>query len=553
MSIRALTEFAAEHPALPPPYYATVHLRYVIDLDDSGRLRAVLDNGNQRRLWRRPAPSVGRTAGIRPLLLADTVEYTFGLPHQDEQQVRASACRAAYVALLQRCYDATGLSALRAVLRYLEQAGRHAPFSDDCDRRALVTFRVNGRLVIDAVEIQQFWAALQVEQAETRLADCSVCRQAAAIPRRSSERVRGLPGAATVGSPLITVNLAAAESHGLANAHVTGVCSECLRLAGWALDYLLDQPGATLSVSAYTAVFWLSTRQPLPLTTLLAAVSYEDVDRVRRQLQTLQPQTEIVCLGLTSQGGRIRLLDFFRVPVSAALGPLDEWIAVQAGHDDSGTGRLVGIHQLASTYSLSLRPPRPGLVQALIRRALLGEEVPAVEAAAVLHAALIEPPLNRARRALFQLCWPVGGHYQPTPADHQSRAFGRLIAFAERLRARARDGRTGTIRLYRAMLADPQRYVPGLIDSLFAAIADVQRDDPSTAGRAAALLRRYVAAVGSAGRRLPAVPFLRGYLHEYSQPDFLIVRSAANVESAATFSSEASHDSSGDLRTTAPL
>jgi hypothetical protein len=553
MPISALTDFARTHPSVPPPYYAAVHLRYILDLDDQGRLRGVIDTGNQRRLWRRPAPSVGRTVGIRPLLLADTVEYTFGLPYFPEQHVRAQACRQAYLQLLERCYSATLYAPLRAVLHYLHHDGDRVPLSSDCDRRALVTFRVNGRLIVDAAEIQQFWAAMLNEQAETREGVCSLCRRTGAIPRRSSERVRGLPGAATVGSPLISVNLAAAESHGLTNAHVTGVCGECQRLAGWALDYLLDQPEAMLSVAGYTSVLWLSNRQTVPLNQLLTGISYEDVDRVRRQLERSAGQADICCLSLTSQGGRMRVLDYFRVPVAAALTPINEWIAIQAGHDDSGAGKLVGIHQLASVYNRSLRTPTHGMVQALIRHAFLGEAVPAVEAAAVLQAALIDPPVSRARRTVFQICWPVGGHYQPTSADHHARALGRLVGFAERLRAHVRGGRSAAIRVYRDLLHDPQHRVPPLLIGLQAVIAELEHSDPPAAAHAAALLRRYASALGRPEQPLPAVPFLRGYLHEHSRNDMLSVQPAADSDTPAPSAGEDHDDSSGDLRDAATL
>ena len=69
------------------------------------------------------APEVQRAAGIKPLLLADNGEYTFGRARDPAKQARVDQAHAEYRELLDRCAIETEEPAVLAVKRFYERGG----------------------------------------------------------------------------------------------------------------------------------------------------------------------------------------------------------------------------------------------------------------------------------------------------------------------------------------------------------------------------------------------------------------------------------------------
>ena len=91
-----------------PTLYAEGPLRYIIDIDQDGKCHTPKpidlsdpSNNRTRRGIRRPLPQVQRTSTTKPLLLADSAEYTLGLP-QHLNKTRAQKRHVAYVELLKK-------------------------------------------------------------------------------------------------------------------------------------------------------------------------------------------------------------------------------------------------------------------------------------------------------------------------------------------------------------------------------------------------------------------------------------------------------------------
>src|SRR5579859_1046002 len=99
MLLQELNEYA-HRLELPPHLYIETPVRYVIELDRDGKPRSrqptdTADSTNPatRRGQRRPVPQIQRSSGIRPILLADQSEYTFGLLRDEVRSgTRAADC-----------------------------------------------------------------------------------------------------------------------------------------------------------------------------------------------------------------------------------------------------------------------------------------------------------------------------------------------------------------------------------------------------------------------------------------------------------------------------
>jgi len=120
MLLQRLCEYADRRDDLAPPLYSEAWVRYIIELDRRGRLLNLqpidLADPRSRRGQRRPVPRVQRNSAIKPLLLADNAEYTFGLARETSDPEWAAKRHRAYLELLKQCAQQTGEPAVIAVL-----------------------------------------------------------------------------------------------------------------------------------------------------------------------------------------------------------------------------------------------------------------------------------------------------------------------------------------------------------------------------------------------------------------------------------------------------
>ncbi len=156
MFLQRLIEYA-RRLNLPPTLYAEAPVRYIIELDGAGRLLSpeptdTADPGSPRTRSGEihAVPGVQRTSGIKPLLLASNAEYTYGLPRARSKEKRVVQCHQAFLALVERCAQITQEPAVVAVHGFLagEPLGE-LRLPEGFDRAARITFRVDGRYVVD--------------------------------------------------------------------------------------------------------------------------------------------------------------------------------------------------------------------------------------------------------------------------------------------------------------------------------------------------------------------------------------------------------------------
>jgi CRISPR-associated protein Csd1 len=166
MLLKRLREYADARIELPPTLYVSAPVRYLIELDKDGRLlnpepvdTADPASPQTRRGTRRLVPQVTRAVGIKPLLLADNSEYTFGLARETSRPERVRECQRAYLSLVERCATETRAPEVGAVHRFLESSPiEQLRLPDDFYRGATLTFGVCGLFVFFFPEFQEFWA-----------------------------------------------------------------------------------------------------------------------------------------------------------------------------------------------------------------------------------------------------------------------------------------------------------------------------------------------------------------------------------------------------------
>lgn len=220
MLLERLTQHS-ERPEPPPRLYAEGPVRYWVNLDPQGRLPPpVMDtaepsSSRTRRGQRRLLPQVVRSSEIRPLLLADRADYTLGFATGEKRAGWARACHQAYLELLERCARETGAPDVAAVAAFLENGppDQIQP-GDDFAPSGIISFRVDGRAVIDNPAVHAFWETVNSDP-DAPVLQCLMCGNRRPVLARLQAKVKGIPGRRSFGASLISANAPAFESCGL--------------------------------------------------------------------------------------------------------------------------------------------------------------------------------------------------------------------------------------------------------------------------------------------------------------------------------------------------
>ena len=422
MLLQRLRDYASRLD-LPPTLYAEGPVRYIVELSAGGRLLSPrpVDTGDPanartRRGVRRNVPQIQRTSGIRPLLLADTSKYTFGLARDPDKQARADACHNAYLELVTRCAAETGELAAQAVVDFLaEEPTAQLDLVNDFDREAILTFRVDGVLPIDLPAVQAFWARehdpTAADGADAQVMQCLVCGRRRPVLDRLQAKIKGVPGGRTSGTSIISANRDAFKSYGLRASLIAPTCAECGELFTKGLNALLAGENTSYRLGGVAFVFW--TREPVPEFNPIRGVAQPDPQYVQALLEstfTGRPPgqfdaTPFYASTLSGSGGRTVVRDWIDTTVGEVIAQLASWFRRQriAALDTDDPAPL-GLYALAAA---TVRDPRTDLAvptpRALLRCALKGEPLPYGLLEQVVRRNRAEQRVTRPRAALIKL------------------------------------------------------------------------------------------------------------------------------------------------------
>lgn len=542
MLLQRLKEYADERMDMPPMLYVERPIRYLIELDSAGRLLSPtpIDTADPsapatKRGQRILAPQVQRAVGIKPLLLADNGEYTLGLAKSEASRPdRVIAVHQAYLALVDRCADATNDPAVRAVQTFLHGdplAQLRRP--DDFDPSADITFAVDGVKVIDLPAVRAFWASLNDPGANNAtVMTCLVCGQERPVLDRMQAKLKGVPGGQTAGVALISANADAFESYGLEASLIAPVCADCAERFTKAANEFLGNRAHHLTIGGAKFIFW--TREDVGFNLLvLDRPTPEDVrallDSVRSGRPTDVDSTAFYATALSGSGGRAVVRDWVDTTVGQVKGQLANWFQRQAIVDLYGdTPQPLGLYTLAAATvrdaSKELSPPT---VRALWRAALTDTPVPSYILSRAVQRCRAEGSVTRPRAALIKL---VLSSHHPDLAedsmtqlnlDHPSAAYqcGRLLAALEQIQRLAIPGLNATLvdRFYGTASTAPASVFGNLLGGAQAHLSKLERDNKGAWVRLQSTLEEILGHIETFPRTLTLEEqglFALGYYHQ---------------------------------------
>jgi CRISPR-associated protein Csd1 len=562
--LRQLVEYA-QRLSLPPPLYRDTPIRYLVQLDGDGRLlnKQPFDTADPsspatRRGVRRPAPQVARAVGIKPLLLADNSEYTFGLARPDSRPERVQGCHSAYLGLLGRCARVTQEPSVAIVHRFLtnDPLGQ-LDLPTDFDAGAIVTFEVDDTALIDHQAVQEFWAAENDPAArDAPVMQCVVCGHRRPVLERLQGKVKGVPGGQTSGTSIISANAPAFESYGLNASLIAPTCSACAEAFTNGVNDLLAHQASRIILGGAAFIFWTREDVGFSFRDWLDEPKPEEVRALLRTVYSGGPRsdvdnTDFYATVLSGSGGRTVVREWINETIGDAKAALAAWFDAQAMIDRDGLDfRPIGLYPLAAATvrdpSKDLAPPT---VWALLRAALTETPAPFDLLARAVRRNRAEGGVTHPRAALIKLVLARHGlsreevrQMTQLAVDHPSPAYhcGRLLAVLDAVQRAALGSVNATIvdRYFGTASSAPGTVFPYLIRGCAPHLAKLRKSRP---GVYQALQQRLEEVILHVPEFAPVLTlpdqglFALGYYHQRAD-DRRRIREAAERRRASTTS-----------------
>lgn len=548
MFLQRLVEYA-DQLDLPPTLYSEGPVRYLIELDATGRLRnrqpidtADPSSPRSRRGVRRRVPQVQRAAKVKPLLLADKAAYTFGLaPDNGDAHVRerAHVCHQTYLELVGRCAAATAEPAVEAVEAFLHNAPLdQLELPADFDPGAIITFRVDEVFPIDLPPVQAFWASEHdpaASDSSAAMMQCLICGEQRPVLKRLQGKIKGVPGGQSSGTAIISANEPAFLSYGLEASLIAPTCAQCGEKFTKAANALLADERHRLILGNTAFIFWTRGDVGFSFMELLVTPQAEDVRMLLDSVRTgtHMPDVDDVdfyAAALGASGGRTAIRDWIDTTVGSARRQLASWFQRQrlVGHVGQDPAPL-GVRALALATVREAKDLAPTVPRALLRCALTGAPLPSQLLYEAVRRNRAEQAVTRPRAALIKLVLlsqnPTRdrkedfmvelAHENPDPAYR----CGRLLAVLEAVQRQALPTAKATIvdRFYGTASSAPASVFGRLLRGGQPHLAKLERDRPGAYHALQARLEEILAELPSFPRTLTLEQqgvFSLGYYHQ---------------------------------------
>jgi len=386
MLLRKLSDYA-DRLDLPPEMYTRAPVRWLVDLDEQGKLLGFVqltgtgkknDPGKELEV-----PDLLVTSGDRPKLLAHKADYVLGVTDDPAKQERTNNRHRLFKELVGRCAERTREQSVQAVARFLATWDpRGASIPDGLNCGMTVTFRVGASLPVDLQSVREFWAA-ETAPIDAPTMHCIVCGQLRPVEKRLRVKAKRIPGGEKAGCAFISANEAAFVSHGLEASLVAPTCRNCAERFGHAANELLRNERTHIAIGPLAYVFWTREDIGFDVAALLAAPDAATVKSLmesawRARETTAVDEAAFYATALSASGGRVVVRDWIEATIGQVKQNLARWFAMQRLVDAwGGEGTPVGIYSLAA----SLYPPKnpriaPNVPKTLLRVALGGSTLP---------------------------------------------------------------------------------------------------------------------------------------------------------------------------------
>jgi CRISPR-associated protein Csd1 len=476
MLLQRLVEHAQHTPPNdgPPPFYQPKPVRWLLDITADGVPRGPLtdlaDKANKRLV-----PAITRTVAVAPTLAADTAEYVFGWVSDGRDPDRVARQLEAFQTLIREWSRSEPDGPASSILAFYRDSHHKVVVRPkDWNRGDLVAFRVDDVIACETQAAVRFWAKVAGDRKGSgQQGLCLVCGQPGSLLNTIPQQVprRLLPGA-TQNASLVSVN-AAVHGYDLRTyLEHTPICADCALKFMSSLEALLssERHSTTLPGQNARLVWWVvggstfDVMGPLdqPNETQVAHLLAAPAKGAEAELERLSTFCSVVVGGNVA---RVVVRDWVEMPLPLVKQHLRKWFEDHETIDWwTGTVTRIRLRHLARAtgrwqpgkgrgkgqwvkFGGSGEDRPPGVLQALLRSAILGKPLPPDLLAHVIHRVRTDGRIDEARAALVRLAlrrhptnrkavMPTLDIGDPDAAYHCGRAFA-ILEDLQRAVARA--------------------------------------------------------------------------------------------------------------------
>lgn len=479
MLIQRLVEYGRTSESVPPPYYKTQHVRWVLELDADGvpvRPR-LTDLAGPDRATRYGAeheiPSITKTSGIAPRIAVDSPDYVFGWVAEHAKPDRVRKAHAAFRELTDQWVAADPEGPAVALQRFFADGHDTRIIPEDWKRGDLVAVRIGETFLHATESAHRFWATVAADRKSSgERGVCLACGEYAELLKTIPQQLPArLVPQATQSASLVSINKA---THGfdLTEQLVHApVCASCGLLAMNALESLLDAQWTSARTGQDTRMAWWVTGdeefdleildQPTPqrVRELLASPVYG-----RRPAR--EDLSMFCAVAIGGNVSRVMVREWIEMPLERVQANLAAWfrdhqmVDLWSGQQRwSGIGRLSwatgrwiaggsGERGAYAQFGASGADRPEDVYHGLLRAALLGKPLPPKLLAHVVRRIRADGRLDTERAALIRLALRRDSTISETereaimptlnPDDHRpAYVAGRLFAVLADIQASA--------------------------------------------------------------------------------------------------------------------
>lgn len=498
MILQRLREFHERiEDDLIPSYHKEQGCRWILEINENGTFRGFTETGQTKRSATDFVAPYKRRSGRTPppYLLVDKPAYGLGLPRNDDEKWRKKAAQRHenYVDLVEECAASVDHPALEAFLTFLDAHVDDAladSATEDMKKGDLIIPRVDGTLLTQIPEVQQFWIERQdAEAAEksTLTTECTVCGETRPVIRTEPVELTLGPDRVNV----ITGNEKAFLSHGLEQSEISPVCQPCARTYGEALHYLLDDDRHHLRLGDVTWVYWTDRESDFdPFSTLTEARPRDVETQLKAPYGASKPgppdTNRFYAAALTSNISRLAVRSWITATVKEVAQNIERYFDRMAlmGHDGS---RYHGLYALAGSTVRELDDLPPQTEEALLSHALTGQPLPMPLLHQAIQRARTEGGITHPRAALLKLVLlsnqsddtdPMVDEQLSPNRDSAAYQCGRLLAVLENIQREAINPNTTLVdRYYGTASTAPASVFGNLLRSAQSHLSKLRRSD----------------------------------------------------------------------------
>ena len=180
-----------------------------------------------------------RRNGLKPILFADTAEYLFA------QGDRGKERQPAWIAVMQQCFDETGLDVVKQVIEQIRNNPPDIPEEMKPGDRVVITVD-GGDYLHDIPELRAYWVDTWSKEQELTPGQCIVTgKETNVLKNKMPSVLKGVPGTNTSGALLTSNDKPAFDTHGLQGMENASISIAIASDISQTLQYLISNPSTS--------------------------------------------------------------------------------------------------------------------------------------------------------------------------------------------------------------------------------------------------------------------------------------------------------------------